>query len=40
MTKILLKTINLKKSFEHRNGTIELFNNVILKVKRGDLIPS
>ena len=38
MTKILLKTINLKKSFEHRNGTIELFNNVNLKVKRGDLI--
>ena len=38
MTKILLKTINLKKSFEHRNGTIELFNNVNLKVRRGDLI--
>ena len=38
MTKILLETINLKKSFEHRNGTIELFNNVNLKVKRGDLI--
>ena len=38
MNKILLETINLKKSFEHRNGTIELFNNVNLKVKRGDLI--
>ena len=38
MTKILLETINLKKSFEHRNGTIELFNNVNLKVKRGDLV--
>jgi len=38
MTKILLEIINLKKSFEHRNGTIELFNNVNLKVKRGDLI--
>ena len=38
MTKILLETINLKKSFEHRNGTIELFNNVNLKVRRGDLI--
>ena len=38
MTKILLETINLKKSFEHRNGTIELFNNVNLKVKRGELI--
>ena len=38
MTKILLEIINLKKSFEHRNGTIELFNNVNLKVRRGDLI--
>ena len=38
MTKILLETINLKKSFEHRNGTIELFNNVNLQVRRGDLI--
>jgi len=38
MTKILLETINLKKSFEHKNGTIELFNNVNLKVRRGDLI--
>ena len=38
MNKILLEIINLKKSFEHRNGTIELFNNVNLKVKRGDLI--
>ena len=38
MTKILLETVNLKKSFEHRNGTIELFNNVNLKVRRGDLI--
>ncbi len=38
MTKILLETINLKKSFHHKNGTIELFQNVNLKVKRGDLI--
>ena len=38
MNKIILETINLKKSFEHRNGTIELFNKVNLKVKRGDLI--
>ena len=38
MTKILLETINLKKSFEHKNGTIELFNNVNLQVRRGDLI--
>ena len=38
MTKYLLEIINLKKSFEHRNGTINLFNNVNLKVRRGDLI--
>ena len=38
MTKILLETVNLKKSFTHRNGAIELFNNVNLKVRRGDLI--
>ena len=38
MTKILLETVNLKKSFTHRNGAIELFKNVNLKVRRGDLI--
>ena len=39
MTKILLETINLKKSFEHRNGTIELFNNVNLKQKKYTIHP-
>ena len=38
MTKNLLEIINLKKSFEHKNGTIDLFNKVTLKVKHGDLI--
>jgi ABC-type lipoprotein export system ATPase subunit len=38
MNKILLEIVNLKKSFKHKNGVIELFNNVNLKVKRGDLI--
>ena len=38
MTKILLETINLKKSFEHKNGNIELFKNVNLKVRPGELI--
>ena len=28
MTKILLETINLKKKYEHRNGNVELFDNV------------
>ena len=38
MTKFLLETINLKKTFDHKNGLIELFNNVNVKIKRGDLI--
>ena len=38
MNKILLETINLKKNFQHRNGIIQLFNNVNIKIKRGDLI--
>ncbi len=38
MSKILLEIINLKKSFDHRGKTIELFNNVNLKVREGDLI--
>ena len=28
MNKILLETINLKKTYEHKNGTIELFEKV------------
>jgi len=38
MTKILLETINLKKNYVHRNGNIDLFNNVNIKIKQGDLI--
>ena len=38
MTKTLIETINLKKSFEHKNGTIELFKNVNIKIKAGDLV--
>ena len=38
MTKILLETVNLKKTYEHRNGIINLFDNVNIKIKRGDLI--
>ncbi len=38
MNKILLETVNLKKTYEHRNGTIELFNNVNIKIKPGNLI--
>ena len=38
MSKYLLETINLKKSFDHRNGRIDLFNDVNIKVKKGELI--
>ena len=38
MTKTLLETINLKKSFNHKNGIIQLFNNVNIKIKAGDLV--
>ncbi|RPH00428.1 MAG: ABC transporter ATP-binding protein [Candidatus Pelagibacter sp. TMED153] len=38
MTKIILETVNLKKTYEHRNGIIDLFENVNIKIKRGDLI--
>ena len=38
MNKILLETINLKKTFHHKNGIIQLFNNVSIKIKPGDLV--
>ena len=38
MNKILLETINLKKTYEHKNGTINLFDNVNIRIKRGDLV--
>ena len=38
MTKILLEVINLKKTYEHKNGTIKLFDNVNIKIKKGELI--
>ena len=38
MNKTLLETINLKKTFIHKNGIINLFNNVNIKIKSGDLV--
>ena len=38
MTKILLETVDLKKTYNHKNGTIDLFENVNIKIKPGDLI--
>ena len=38
MNKVLLETINLKKSFKHINGNILLFSNINLKIQYGALI--
>ena len=38
MSKTLLETINLRKTYKHVNGNINLFYNLNLKVKQGDLV--
>ena len=38
MSKILLETINLRKTYKHFNGNINLFTNLNLKIKQGDLV--
>ena len=38
MNKILLETINLRKTYKHLNRNINLFTNLNLKIKQGDLV--
>ena len=38
MNKTIIEIKNLKKNFEHRNGTIELFSGLNLKINKGDLV--
>ena len=38
MNKTLLETVKLKKTYDHKNGIINLFDNVNIKIKRGDLV--
>ena len=38
MNKIILETVNLKKIYKHKNGIVELFSNVNIKIKCGELI--
>ena len=38
MSKILIETKNLTKTYKHLNGNITLFNNLNLKIKSGDLV--
>ena len=38
MSKTLLETVNLKKTYQNFKGNITLFNNLNLKIKQGDLV--
>ena len=38
MSKVFLEISNLKKSFKHVNGTITLFNDLNIKIEKGDLV--
>ena len=38
MSKIKIEIINLKKTFEHSNGAITLFNNFNINIKEGELV--
>ena len=38
MNKIIIETVNLKKTYQHFTGNITLFNNLNLKIKQGDLV--
>ena len=38
MNKNILELKKIKKNFHNRNGIIEIFNNIDLKIKKGDLI--
>ena len=35
MNKTLLETINLKKTYQHINGNVTLFNNLNIKINMG-----
>ncbi len=38
MNKNILKIIKIRKSFEHKNGRIEIFKNINLEIKKGELV--
>ena len=38
MSKINIEISNLKKSFDHTNGSITLFKNFSIKIKEGELV--
>ena len=38
MSKNILKIKNVKKFFTHKNGTVEIFKDISLDIKKGDLV--
>ena len=38
MNKYLVELKNIKKTYKHRNGTIEIFKKINLNIKHGELI--
>ena len=38
MSKILIETFNLKKTYKHLDGNITLFNNLNIKINHGELV--
>ena len=38
MNKNILKIKNIKKVFNHKNGKVEIFKNISIDVKKGDLV--
>ena len=38
MSKIHIEIVNLKKSFEHNNKSINLFSNFDIKINEGELV--
>ena len=38
MTKTFIETFNLKKTYQHLDGKINLFNNLNIKINHGELV--
>ena len=38
MSKTLIETLNLKKTYKHLEGNITLFNNLNIKINHGELV--
>ena len=38
MSNLIVETLNLKKTYKHSNGNITLFDNLNIKIKRGELV--